>query len=120
MTEPTPSDRSFPLSSSPLAEWRRDAEENKIAGVCAGIAAHFDLPVTAVRTGFVLAALPMFSGIGIALYLVLWFLMPGGESGRSGLDRLVDAVSELSGEPRRPHRRAAHDADIEAELSEER
>jgi phage shock protein PspC (stress-responsive transcriptional regulator) len=101
-----------------LPEWKRDPDARKIAGVCAGIAQQFDLPVTAVRTGFVLAALPMFSGIGIALYLVLWFLMPGADSGRSGLDRLVDAVSELTGEPVRRSR--IRDADIEAELYDER
>jgi phage shock protein PspC (stress-responsive transcriptional regulator) len=98
-----------------LTEWRRDSERRKIAGVCAGIASQFGLPVTAVRTGFVLSALPMFSGIGIALYLVLWFLMPASESSRSGLDRVVDAVSDLTGEPVRRRSRLS-DEDIEAEL----
>jgi len=110
--------RNRPDRSLVLAEWQRDPEARKIAGVCSGIAAQFDLPVTAVRTGFVLSALPMFSSIGIALYLVLWFLMPGAESGRSGLDRVVDAVSELTDDPSR--RARARDADIEAELYDER
>jgi len=113
MTHRTPSERPHGL-----AEWQRDPETRKIAGVCSGIAAQFDLPVTAVRTGFVLSALPMFSGIGIALYLVLWFLMPEAESGRSGLDRVVDAMSELTGEPTRQAR--VRDAEIERELYDER
>ena len=101
-----------------LTEWKRDPEGRKIAGVCAGIARQFDMPVTAVRTGFVLSALPMFSGIGIALYLVLWFLMPADDSGRSGLDRVVAAVSDWTGEPVRRSRLS--DDEVEAELHEER
>jgi phage shock protein PspC (stress-responsive transcriptional regulator) len=106
-----------PHRTRSLLEWQRDPEDRKIAGVCAGISAHFDAPVTAVRTGFVLAALPMFSGIGIALYLILWFLMPAADTGRSGLDRVVAAVADLTGDP--PRRGHTRDPDIEAELYDE-
>ena len=57
-------------------EWRRDSAARKIAGVCAGLAEAFGVSVTLVRAAFVLLALPPFSGIGIVLYLALWFLMP--------------------------------------------
>ena len=79
-------------------EWNRDLEEKKIAGVCAGISSQLDLPVTPVRAAFVLLALPNFSGVGIALYLILWFLMPASLGEDSGLDRVVGAVSSLAGD----------------------
>ena len=81
-----------------LREWNRDFEEKKIAGVCAGIASQFDIPVTVVRAVFVLLALPNFSSVGILLYLALWFVMPAAPSEDSGLDRVVDSVSALAGD----------------------
>jgi phage shock protein PspC (stress-responsive transcriptional regulator) len=90
-------------------EWRRDTAGRKIAGVCAGLADAFGVSVTLVRAAFVLLALPPFSGIGIVLYLVLWFLMPA-EGDSSGLDRAVDKLARLVTEPpRRPRPRARHD-----------
>ena len=83
-----------------LREWSRDPEEKKIAGVCAGISSQLDVPVTAVRAIFVLLALPFCSGVGIVLYLILWFLMPAGPGEDSGLDRVVDAVSRLTRDDR--------------------
>jgi phage shock protein PspC (stress-responsive transcriptional regulator) len=85
-------------------EWRRDPEARKIAGVCAGVADALGISVTLVRAVFVLLALPPFSGIGVVLYLVLWFLMPS-DDGVSGLDRAVDTVARLAADPpRRPRR----------------
>jgi phage shock protein PspC (stress-responsive transcriptional regulator) len=93
-------------------EWRRDTESRKIAGVCAGLADAFGVSVTLVRAAFVLLALPPFSGIGIVLYLVLWFLMPAdGEA--SGLDRAVDKLTRLVTEPPRRPRRQPRDASFE-------
>jgi phage shock protein PspC (stress-responsive transcriptional regulator) len=87
-------------------EWRRDRGARKIAGVCAGLADAFGVSVTLVRAGFVLLALPPFSGIGIVLYLVLWFLMPA-EDAPSALDRAVETVTRLATEPpRRPRHRS--------------
>lgn len=99
---------------TPLREWSRDPDAGKIAGVCAGLAEAMGVPVTPVRAAFVLLALPGFSGIGVALYLVLWFLMPA-PSGESGIDRLVDAVSRLAGDPPPRSRR---DRSVERELDE--
>ena len=104
---PRPSDER-PRSA---AEWRRDSAGRKIAGVCAGIAEALGISVTVVRAAFVLLALPPFSGIGIVLYLVLWFLMPA-EAGSSGFDRAVEIVARLVADPpRRPRRRT-----VEGEL----
>ena len=82
-----------------LGEWSRDPEEKKIAGVCAGISSQLGLPDTAVRAIFVLLALPHFSSVGIVLYLTLWFLMPARPGEDSGLDRVVDALGRLVGDP---------------------
>jgi len=85
-----------------LRDWHRGFPERRIAGVCAGLARHLDLPVTLVRAAFILAAvMPPLQGASILLYLILWFLMPAAPGQRSGLDRLVDAVESLTGERRR-------------------
>lgn len=97
--DPELSDRSFNLR-----EWHRIESEKKIAGVAAGIADQLGLPITLVRAAFVLATL--YSGVGVAVYLILWFLMPGESGSTSGLDRLVASVSDLAGDSsRREHRR---------------
>jgi phage shock protein C len=86
-------------------EWRRDPDARKIAGVCAGLADALGVSVTAVRAAFVVLALPPFSGIGIASYLALWFVMPV-EDAPSALDRLVGTVTRLATDPpRRPRAR---------------
>ncbi len=93
------------------SEWRRDGAGRKIAGVCAGIAEALGISVTVVRAAFVLLALPPFSGIGIVLYLVLWFLMPA-EAGPSGFDRAVETVARLAADPPRRPRRPAREEDL--------
>jgi len=97
-------------------EWRRDTAGRKIAGVCAGLADAFGVSVTLVRAAFVLLALPPFSGIGIVLYLVLWFLMPAEGEG-SGLDRAVDKIARLVTEPPRRPRQRARDEGFEGDDS---
>jgi phage shock protein PspC (stress-responsive transcriptional regulator) len=78
-----------------LGEWHRDHPDRKIAGVCAAIAHHRHVSVTAVRAAFLLAALV--HGLGIVLYGILWFVWPAEPGGRSGLDRVIDAVRTLLG-----------------------
>jgi phage shock protein PspC (stress-responsive transcriptional regulator) len=48
-------------------------------GVCARLAARYQVPVTVVRLAFVLITL--FHGFGILLYLILWAIMPGLNDG---------------------------------------
>jgi phage shock protein C len=45
-----------------------------LAGVCAGLATHFGLDVNLVRLIF--AALSIFGGLGVLLYLVAWVVIP--------------------------------------------
>ena len=48
--------------------------------------------------------MPPFHGLGVWLYLVLWFLMPVAPGEASGLDRAVDAVNGLLAGGSRPER----------------
>jgi phage shock protein PspC (stress-responsive transcriptional regulator) len=56
-------------------EWTRKQEGRMIAGVCAGLAEHFDVSVTVLRLAFAIAALLGF-GTAIILYVILWVVMP--------------------------------------------
>ena len=54
----------------------RRGSDRIIGGVCSGLAAYFGVDVVLVRVAFVILALiPPGIGIGVILYLVLWFLM---------------------------------------------
>jgi phage shock protein PspC (stress-responsive transcriptional regulator) len=78
------------------AEWHRGFPERKVAGVCAAVAHYLRFPLSAVRAAFVLLAL--FHGFGVALYAILWFVLPDQPAGRSGLDRVLGAVHALFGD----------------------
>ena len=80
-------------------EWHRGHGERKLAGVCAAVAHNLSVSVTAVRATFVLLALV--HGFGLALYAVLWFVLPDGPGGRSAFDRVLDLVRDLVGDGRR-------------------
>jgi phage shock protein PspC (stress-responsive transcriptional regulator) len=58
-----------------------------IAGVAAGFADYLDVDVTVVR--IVIAALVVVGGVGIALYIAGWLLMPNEGSERSIAHRLT-------------------------------
>lgn len=45
-----------------------------VAGVCGGLAEYFDVDPTIVRVAFVL--LTIFNGIGLALYILMWIIVP--------------------------------------------
>lgn len=76
-------------------DWHRGYADRKLAGVCAAVAHNLGVSITAVRVGFLLLAL--FHGLGIALYAILWFLLPDAPGGRSAADRLADALNTLVG-----------------------
>jgi phage shock protein PspC (stress-responsive transcriptional regulator) len=88
-----------------LREWHRRHGERRLAGVCAGVAHELDLPITLVRTVFVLlTVLPGMHAAGPALYLVLWLLMPPAPGAPSAFDRAVRAGEELLGVGGTPRR----------------
>jgi len=84
-------------------EWHRGYPDRKLAGVCTSVAHNLGISVTAVRAGFLLLAL--LHGAGILLYAVLWFVLPDGPGGRSGLDRAAEALRMLFGSERHPTER---------------
>ena len=57
----------------------RVREGRVVAGVCAGLGAHFGIDPTLVRLGF--ALFTIFGGAGILLYLCAWIVIPeeGGD-----------------------------------------
>jgi len=62
--------------SSPRRLTRRPAE-GKFGGVCAGLAAYFDVDVTFVRVAWIVLSIwPGAIILGIAAYLVAWVLIP--------------------------------------------
>ena len=80
----------------PLSEWHRAGAERRIAGVCTALARELDVPLPAVRAGFVLGvALPGVRVLAAGLYLALWFVMPAAPGAPSGLDRVIVAFEEL-------------------------
>jgi phage shock protein PspC (stress-responsive transcriptional regulator) len=63
------------LNEGLMRQWYRSRRGRMIAGVCAGLAEQFGLPVTAVRLAAVLLTL-LGAGWGILIYVVLWVIMP--------------------------------------------
>ena len=55
----------------------RDVRNEKIAGVCAGVANYFDIDPTIVRLIWGVAFFVY--GIGLIPYLILWFVLPEGD-----------------------------------------
>ena len=53
---------------------RRSAGDRMLGGVAGGIAKYLDVDATVVRV--VIAALTLLNGVGVALYLAAWLLIP--------------------------------------------
>jgi phage shock protein PspC (stress-responsive transcriptional regulator) len=68
----------------------RVREGRVVAGVCAGLAAHFGIDPTLVRLGF--ALFTIFGGAGILLYLCAWIVIP--EEGGDGSSIAESFVSK--------------------------
>jgi phage shock protein C len=66
----------------------RRGSDRIVGGVCSGLAAYFSVDTLLVRVVFVILALVP-PGIGIILYLVLWFLMEPPERGTPSAPRNV-------------------------------
>jgi phage shock protein C len=57
----------------------RSSNNQKIAGVCAGVADYFDMDVTLVRVLWLLATLV--PGPNIIAYVIMWIVLPLGPTG---------------------------------------
>ena len=53
---------------------RRSGDDKMLAGVARGIARYLNADVTLVRV--IIAALALFTGAGVALYIAAWLLIP--------------------------------------------
>src|SRR5437763_9727288 len=77
MTDTTalpPTDPSSSGSSPTSPLFVRPREGRMLAGVCAGVAARWDLDVTLVRISAVV--LTLLSGVGLVAYVAAWMLTP--------------------------------------------
>jgi len=53
---------------------RRSADDKMLGGVAGGIARYLNADVTLVRV--IIAALALFTSVGVALYIAAWLLIP--------------------------------------------
>jgi phage shock protein PspC (stress-responsive transcriptional regulator) len=53
---------------------RRPADDKMLGGVAGGIARYLNVDVTLVRV--IIAALALFTSVGVALYIAAWLLIP--------------------------------------------
>ena len=60
--------------SKPVKKLYLDVESKKIAGVCSGLAAYFDIDVTLIRIIFL--ALLLSASFGFWLYIIIWIVAP--------------------------------------------
>jgi phage shock protein PspC (stress-responsive transcriptional regulator) len=58
-----------------VRQLRRSGDDKMLAGVAGGIARYLNADVTLVR--IIIAALALFTGAGVALYIAAWLLIPG-------------------------------------------
>ena len=57
----------------------RDTDDQKIGGVCSGLARYFDLDPLLVRVAFVAAL--FFNGVSLIAYVLLWWLVDPAPAG---------------------------------------
>jgi phage shock protein C len=86
----------------------RDTEDQKIGGVCSGLARYFDLDPLLVRVAFVAAL--VFGGGSLVAYILLWWLVdPAPDGYWADEDRESDADDDAFPPPS-----IARDADEDA------
>ena len=59
---------------SGASQLRRSADDKMLAGVAGGLARYFNVDVTLIRV--IIAALALLNGVGVALYIAAWLLIP--------------------------------------------
>ena len=73
--------------SAAAAPLRRDPARGVLAGVAAGLARRLGVDPLIVRVGFIAASAA--GGIGLALYLLGWALMPGEQGEKAPVERIA-------------------------------
>ena len=71
---------------------RRSADEKMLAGVAGGIARYLNTDVTPVR--IIIAALVLFTGAGVALYVGAWLLIPADGEDQSVAEAWIAACRD--------------------------
>ena len=71
---------------------RRSTVDKKVAGVCGGVARHWNVDPVLVRVGWVLLALS--GGVGIVLYAAAWLLVPADGATSSTMDDLTKGATQ--------------------------
>jgi len=66
---------------------RRSTADKKVAGVCGGVARHWNVDPILVRVGWALLALS--GGVGVVLYVAAWLLVPADGAATSTMDDLT-------------------------------
>lgn len=61
----------------------RSRKNRIIAGICGGLAEHFEVDTTLVRIIFLV--LSLIHGIGVLFYLIFWIMTPEAPDGEEGL-----------------------------------
>ena len=75
MNTATADTESATMTDQPAArQLRRSTDDRMLAGVASGIARYLDADVTLVRV--IIAVLALLNGVGVALYLAAWLLIP--------------------------------------------
>ncbi|QIG44179.1 PspC domain-containing protein [Nocardioides anomalus] len=88
----------------PPREWRRvtrDSESPVLGGVASGLARHLAVPVLWVRAAFLLAT--AISGLGIAMYIGLWLVVPSDSRFETGTPG-AESATRGGRRPRRSRR----------------
>ena len=65
---------------------RRSATDAKLAGLCAGVARHWNVDPVLVRVGWALLALS--GGVGFVLYVVGWLMIPADGKDKAPVDEM--------------------------------
>lgn len=63
------------IKMNPVHKLYLDQDDKKIAGVCSGLAAYFDIDVTVVRILMLIVAIVGIS-IGLWIYIIIWIVAP--------------------------------------------
>jgi phage shock protein C len=71
-------DPTLEVVMSEVKRFERSERNKVIAGVCGGIGEYLDIDPTIVRLVFIVFAVA--GGPGILAYIILWLVMPPGES----------------------------------------
>lgn len=79
-------------NQAPKRKLFRDPDDKKIAGVCGGIAAYFNVDSTLIRIIFILLLFGY--GSAIIIYLILWLVVPKAET--------ITEILEMQGKPITP------------------